>query len=254
MKASSRERPEALVSDFARRASSARSIAVVFVGMTLLATGSTLLMSGSVALALPQLLAGVGFAFAYWVGTVPDRASVAGSVLILVMLLQYVSSSFAATKADDAVTIAYFVALCPLVAKATMRARGVLLCGIAGVLALVIQAYMRDSVAPGHWRDLVGPSYYFAATWVVAVFAAVGSERALRSHVREELRAAHALSGAREAESRYRLVSEQVSDLVSVLDDQGRFVYVSPSHERVLGLATNEVLGHAAPELVHPDD
>jgi PAS domain S-box-containing protein len=249
-----RAQPEALTSDFARRASSARAIAAVFLVMTLMATVSTLAMSGQLSLALPQLLAGVGFGWAYWVSRTPSRASFAGSITVAAMLAQYVASSRGARNGEEVIAIAYFVALCPLVAKATMRMRGVIVCGAAGAATLVLLAMLRNQVVPGHWRELVGPSYYFAATWVVAVFAAIGAERALRSHIREELRAAHALTDAREAESRYRLVSEQVSDLVSVLDAQGRFVYVSPSHERVLGLPINEVLGRAAPELVHPDD
>jgi PAS domain S-box-containing protein len=250
----SRPRPEALAADFVRRASSARAIAGVFMVMTVLAASSTLAMTGQLALALPQALAMLGFAAAYGVARKQERASQAGSLIVAVMLAQYVASSHASRLTQDVIAIAYFVALCPLVAKATMRWRGVLLCGVAGVLALALQGYMRNSAAPGHWRELIGPGYYFAATWLVAVFAAIGSERALRAHVREELRAAHAQAEAREAEQRYRLVSEQVSDLVSVLDDQGRFVYVSPSHERVLGLPVAEVLGHTAPEIVHPDD
>ncbi len=248
-----RARPEALIADFARRASSARAIALVFAVMTVLASLSTLAMS-SRAMALPQLLAAGGFAWAYWVGRAPERASLSGALLIGVMLVQYVSSSATAVQSEHVIVIAYFVALCPLVAKATMRARGVVLCGLAGAAALLVQAYLRDRAAPGHWRDFVGAGYYFAATWAVAVLAAIASERALRAHVREELRAAHALAASREAESRYRLVSEQVSDLVSVLDEQGRFVYLSPSHERVLGVQLTSALGQAAPELVHPAD
>jgi PAS domain S-box-containing protein len=250
----SRPRPEALAADFVRRASSARAIAGVFMVMTVLAASSTLAMTRQWALALPQALAMLGFAAAYGVARKQERASQAGSIIVAVMLAQYVASSHASRLTQDVIAIAYFVALCPLVAKATMRWRGVLFCGVAGVVALVLQGYMRNNAAPGHWRELIGPGYYFAATWLVAVFAAIGSERALRAHVREELRAAHAQAEAREAEQRYRLVSEQVSDLVSVLDDQGRFVYVSPSHERVLGLPVAELLGRSAPEIVHPDD
>ncbi len=251
---SERIRPEALAADFARRASSARAIAAAFVVMTVLAACSTLALSGQRAMALPQLLAVAGFGWAYVIARQPERASFAGSVIVLVMLAQYVTSSLGAQKPEHVIAIAYFVGLSPLVAKASMRARGVLACGGGGAVTLLILALMRERAAPGHWQELVGPSFYFAATWVVAVVAAIGGERALRSHVRDELRATHALAGARDAENRYRLVAEQVSDLVSVLDDQGRFVYASPSHERVLGLSVVEVLGQAVPERVHPDD
>ncbi len=249
-----RSQPEALSSDFARRASSARAIAAVFVVMTLLAAASSLAMTGHWSQAVPQLVASFVFAWAYWVGRTPARASFAGAVIVATMLGQYLASFFVAERAEHVTNIAYFIALSPLVAKATMRARGVVVCGISGALTLALMAGLRERADPGHWRDVVAPAYYFAATGLVAAFASIAAERALRAHVREELRAAHALSGAREAEGRYRLVAEQVSDLVALLDDQGRFVYVSPSHERVLGLGASDLLGRAVPELLHPDD
>lgn len=249
-----RARPEALAAELVRRASSARAVAMVFVPMTLLAAASTWAMSGQFAIALPQLAAALGFVSAFVVARRSERASLAGALLVCVMLGQYVASSVVVQRSQDAVAIAYFVALTPLVATATLRARGVLLGGLAGALTLSLLGLLRERAAPGHWRELVAPAFYFVSTWVVAVVASVGAERALRSHVREELRATHAVQGAREAESRYQLVAEQVSDLVSVLDDRGRFVYVSPSHERVLGLPVADVLGQAAPEIVHPDD
>jgi PAS domain S-box-containing protein len=249
-----RSQPEAVISDFSRRASSARAIAAVFMGMTLLASASVLAMSGAVSHAAPQFLACFVFGSGYWVARKPARASAAGAIIVAAMLLQYLASFGVAGRADQGVSIAYFVALSPLVAKATMRARGVIFSGMAGALTLGLMALMRERSGLGAWQGLVAPAYYFAATSLVAAFAAIAAERALRAHVREELRASHARTGAREAESRYRFVAEQVSDLVSALDDQGRFVYVSPSHERVLGLAAHEVMGRAAASLFHPDD
>lgn len=221
--------------------------------MTLMAATSTLAMSRSLALALPSVLAAFGFGWAYWVARNPERASFGGSVIVVTAALQYVATAFFALEAGQALSTAYFAALLPLVAAATMRVRGVLLSGLVGAVSLVAQGWLRER-AGGSWQELVGALYYFAATWVVAVFAAAASERALRSHVKEELRASHALAQTREAEGRYRLVAEQVSDLVAVLDDQGRFVYLSPSHQRVLGIDVTAALGRAVPELVHPDD
>jgi PAS domain S-box-containing protein len=249
-----RSQPEALVSDLARRASSARAIAAVFAAMTLLASASVLAMSGQVSHAAPQFLACFAFIWAYWAARKPARASIAGSAIVGTMLVQYLASFQLAQRAEQGMSIAYFVALSPLVAKATMRSRGVVACGAGGAVTLALMALMRERAAPGQWRELVAPAYYFAATSLVAAFAAIAAERALRAHMREELRASHARSGAREAEGRYRLVAEQVSDLVSVLDRQARYVYVSPSHERVLGLAVEGLLGRASSELLHPDD
>jgi two-component system cell cycle sensor histidine kinase/response regulator CckA len=49
-------------------------------------------------------------------------------------------------------------------------------------------------------------------------------------------------------------VVEHALDLVSVLDDAGRVVYASPSHERVLGHPPDSLVGTDPLELVHPDD
>ncbi len=43
-------------------------------------------------------------------------------------------------------------------------------------------------------------------------------------------------------------------DLVALIDDQGRFVYASPSHETILGYAPGELHGLVGMTLVHPDD
>lgn len=52
----------------------------------------------------------------------------------------------------------------------------------------------------------------------------------------------------------YQLVSENVSDMVSRVDLKGTFLYVSPSHLRVLGFHPGAMLGLNAFDFVHPDD
>jgi len=58
----------------------------------------------------------------------------------------------------------------------------------------------------------------------------------------------------RESEERYRLIAEHTEDLISLRDQAGRFVYVNPSYQQVLGYNPSELIGRAAVELVHPDD
>ncbi len=43
-------------------------------------------------------------------------------------------------------------------------------------------------------------------------------------------------------------------DAVCVVDSEGRFLYASHSFERILGYASDDVLGRPAFDLVHPDD
>ena len=43
-------------------------------------------------------------------------------------------------------------------------------------------------------------------------------------------------------------------DAICVVDQQGRYVYVSPSFERIFGYSPSEVIGRRMIELVHPED
>jgi diguanylate cyclase (GGDEF)-like protein/PAS domain S-box-containing protein len=56
-----------------------------------------------------------------------------------------------------------------------------------------------------------------------------------------------------ESERRYRLLAEHASDIVYQTDAEGRFVWISPSMQRVLGWDTNALLGTRPMDLVHPD-
>jgi two-component system, OmpR family, sensor histidine kinase KdpD len=56
------------------------------------------------------------------------------------------------------------------------------------------------------------------------------------------------------SEERFRLLTENASDLVILLDAGGTISYVSPSVKRVGGYAPEELIGRSSLELVHPDD
>jgi PAS domain S-box-containing protein len=57
----------------------------------------------------------------------------------------------------------------------------------------------------------------------------------------------------RVSEVRYRLIAENVADLIGMVDHNGRWLYTSPSYERVLNPKDVEV-GADAFRHVHPDD
>jgi PAS domain S-box-containing protein len=52
----------------------------------------------------------------------------------------------------------------------------------------------------------------------------------------------------------YRLVLENVDDLVALVRPDGRILYASPSHTRLLGWTQEELIGFDAFSRVHPDD
>lgn len=56
------------------------------------------------------------------------------------------------------------------------------------------------------------------------------------------------------SERKYRLITENVRDLVSVLDDQFRLVFISNSVKEISGFTREEVLCQNPNEYVHPDD
>jgi len=58
----------------------------------------------------------------------------------------------------------------------------------------------------------------------------------------------------RASETRYRLLAENMNDLVCLHNLQGRYLYVSPSCELLLGYQTDEMLGQDPYTFIHPDD
>ncbi len=56
------------------------------------------------------------------------------------------------------------------------------------------------------------------------------------------------------AEELYRLIAENTSDLICLLDTRGMYVYVSPSHRELLGYAPEDLLGRSFFSLIHPDE
>lgn len=58
----------------------------------------------------------------------------------------------------------------------------------------------------------------------------------------------------RREEARYRLLAENVSDVIVLLDDAGIIEYVSPSVTAVLGRGPDDFVGHHFVDFIHPDD
>ncbi|MDO8379876.1 PAS domain-containing hybrid sensor histidine kinase/response regulator [Phenylobacterium sp.] len=56
------------------------------------------------------------------------------------------------------------------------------------------------------------------------------------------------------SEVRYRLITEQITDVVSCCDAQGILTFVSPSAEALFGYRPEELLGKESVVVVHPDD
>lgn len=58
----------------------------------------------------------------------------------------------------------------------------------------------------------------------------------------------------RRREEHFRMLIENGSDIIAVVDRTGRISYASPSTERILGYRPDERIGRRSDELLHPDD
>jgi PAS domain S-box-containing protein len=57
-----------------------------------------------------------------------------------------------------------------------------------------------------------------------------------------------------ESEERYRMIAENMTDVVTLMDENGVFTYVSPSAKTVYGYNPEELIGTRGADFTHPDD
>lgn len=97
-------------------------------------------------------------------------------------------------------------------------------------------------------------SYYWVASTIVPFVDDNGQLERYFS-IRTDITRALAIDAAlQKSEERFRLLAKNALDVISLHDPDGRYSYVSPSCERVLGYAPADLTGHDCYEMVHPDD
>jgi diguanylate cyclase (GGDEF)-like protein/PAS domain S-box-containing protein len=80
------------------------------------------------------------------------------------------------------------------------------------------------------------------------------SFRTLASQVTVALESVHLTENLRHSEERFRALVQNASDVITVVDLEGRIRYQSPSVERMLGYDPDSLENHSILEIVHPDD
>lgn len=58
----------------------------------------------------------------------------------------------------------------------------------------------------------------------------------------------------RESQERYKLITENSNDIVSLMDPKGNYMFLSPSIKDKMGYLPEELLGRNTVEFIHPDD
>jgi PAS domain S-box-containing protein len=114
-----------------------------------------------------------------------------------------------------------------------------------------------SALGAGLWIAIAGLRYTPETSPFVTFLCAAGS-LAYTSVVgvvvwRQNRRLAAARDELRASEERYRLIAENADDLVAMVDEEGRWMYTSPSYGRVFSAAELEP-GAAGYERIHPDD
>jgi PAS domain S-box-containing protein len=121
-----------------------------------------------------------------------------------------------------------------------------------GALSLLCSA-----LGAGLWL-LLGDARYTPATAPWVTFLCAAGSLAYTAAVgivvwRQNRRLAATRDELRASESRYRLIAENADDLVAMVDAQGRWLYTSPSYERVFEPA-ELAPGADGYQRIHPDD
>ncbi len=118
-----------------------------------------------------------------------------------------------------------------------------LLAGEVGTFSMEKRYIRKDGSAV--WTNLTASLVREASSGEPKYFIAVIEDISDRKQIENALR---------ESEERFRLIAENARDLISMTDMEGRYTYVSPSHEAVLGYAAEALLGTDFSDLIHPDD
>ena len=111
---------------------------------------------------------------------------------------------------------------------------------------VVISVAVPEDLILAEWRG--SRNFDFLLSGVISAIL-VGLAALLMGQFRERSKMARML---RERERGYRLLAENVEDVVTRLDLSGRRLYMSPSIEKMLGWTPAEALQHEGYEIVHP--
>ena len=114
---------------------------------------------------------------------------------------------------------------------------------------ILVTGSLTEEVAVSCMKD--GAHDYILKTSLTRLPSAIQSALEKIKTIEDKERAEVAL---RKSEEQYRLIAENTSDLICMIDINGKFTYVSPSHRDVLGYAPESLLGKSCFALTHPDD
>jgi len=146
--------------------------------------------------------------------------------------------------------IPYMVPIVILLVAATAPARWLPGSFVACLVALAVEGW----ISPWTGLDqqaIASAALYASIVFVVSLLHVRGTEHAFAIAEREDRARASAAAAAMESERRYALIADSADDLITLVDPNGKALYLSPSHRRVLGLAAEPTIGRLLQEHLH---
>jgi PAS domain S-box-containing protein len=200
------------------------------------------------------IMVGLAFALAGAVAVI-FRGRVTTGIWLLILAMAGGHVAIVWTIGQNAV-IPRFACVPVLVAAATLRPRWISAVIACALLTIATEAWV-VSWSESSWPLLAAPVWggvlLVITAGVISVLHVRGMERALGVAQERDALRQQAADEARESEERYRLIADNSSDMISLLDDRGHAVYLSPSHCRWLGSGALR-LDSAALAALHPND
>ncbi|OMF61549.1 hypothetical protein BK139_06845 [Paenibacillus sp. FSL R5-0490] len=89
---------------------------------------------------------------------------------------------------------------------------------------------------------------------VTGIFLEHEGDPAVLMMVQDISRRKRAELAMKKSEEQYRLIADNMTDLVTTIDTGGRITYASPSYETILGFPPQSLVNQLAFDLVHPED
>lgn len=99
-----------------------------------------------------------------------------------------------------------------------------------------------------------GEQYFEAELGIAPLGSPAVDKPSLVCTVRDITERKLAENAVRESELRYRLLADNITDMVAVHTPEGKYTYVSPSLKMLAGYQPEELVGRYGVEFVHPDD
>ena len=122
-----------------------------------------------------------------------------------------------------------------------------------------LERYRRTGEAKivGHGREVLGrraDGDIFPLELAVSEVALANGSRIFTGIARDVSARRKVDKALAESEARHRVLTEQSSDIIARLDNEGKYLYASPAALPIAGYRPEDLLGHSVYDFFHPDD